>query len=135
MFKKPQGRPFTFLGTMRLTEDFKKIRKIFSSCWYCRREYLTLLSPFAVFEPVFYGADLGRSRLVPHLNENTGSSPCCTGVCSTNQLLAHGYQTSSVHCCIHWLCWFQMLENLILHNDEQHCSCILFLVSGVPVEK
>ena len=28
------------------------------------RKYLTLSSPFAIFEPYTYGADLGRSRLV-----------------------------------------------------------------------
>ena len=39
----------------------------FSSCGYCRREYLTLWSPFAILS-LRYGADLGRSRLVTSLN-------------------------------------------------------------------
>ena len=41
---------------MRLTGDQKNLKKIdffsiFSSCGYCRREYLILWSPFAIFEP------------------------------------------------------------------------------------
>ena len=50
--------PSTIFGIMRLTGDKKKFRqkfqesfKIFSSCGYRRREYLTLGSPFAIFEP------------------------------------------------------------------------------------
>ena len=50
MFKNSQMPPFTFVGTMRLTEGQKKFKKnfkkkiffsIFSSRGFCRREYLT----------------------------------------------------------------------------------------------
>ena len=50
MFKNSQMPPFTFVGTMRLTEDQKKFKKfpkkvyffsIFSSRVFCKREYLT----------------------------------------------------------------------------------------------
>ena len=57
--------PFTFFGTMRLTGDFKKIRKneflrafVVSSC---RK------SGFRVLLSLRYGADLGRSRLIAPL--------------------------------------------------------------------
>ena len=41
--KTPKVPPFTFFGTMRLTEDQKKsdFFSFFSSRGYCRREYLT----------------------------------------------------------------------------------------------
>ena len=63
MFKNSQMSLFTFVGTMRLTEDqnkFYKNRKnfsffsIFSSRGFCRREYLTHWSPFAIFEPLIW---------------------------------------------------------------------------------
>ena len=58
--KTPRVPPFTCFGTMRLTGNQKKSKKKlkiriffpnFSSSGYCRREYLTLWSPFAIFEP------------------------------------------------------------------------------------
>ena len=70
--KLPKG-PFTFFGTMRFTGDHKKFRKkvpdffpIFSSCGYCRREYLTF-EVLLLFLSLRYGADLGRSRIVGFL--------------------------------------------------------------------
>ena len=58
--KPPKGPLLQFFGTVRLTRDQKISRKKFkvfgffinfSSRGYCRREYLTLWSPFAIFEP------------------------------------------------------------------------------------
>ena len=43
----------------------KQFRKIFSSCGYCRREYLAWhFEVILLFLSLRYGADLGRSRLV-----------------------------------------------------------------------
>ena len=56
----PKGPPFTFFRHYATYRRPKKIRtkisktdffSIFSSRGYCRREYLTLVSPFGIFEP------------------------------------------------------------------------------------
>ena len=53
--QKFQRAPLTFFGTMRLTGDFKKIqkkfRKFFPHAGTVEENTLTLLSPFAIFEP------------------------------------------------------------------------------------
>ena len=74
MFKKSQRvPPFTFFGTMRLTGDFKKNSKENSEKIF--PQFLVFLRAFVVSScrksgsrvllSLRYGADLGRSRLVP----------------------------------------------------------------------
>ena len=70
--KIPKPPPFTFFVTMRLTGNFKKIRKkirIFFSYFSFLRAFVVSSCRksgfrFRVFLSLRYGADLGRSRLV-----------------------------------------------------------------------
>ena len=43
--KNPKGPLFTFIGT------YRRLQKLFSSFGYYRKEYLTLWSPFDIYEP------------------------------------------------------------------------------------
>ena len=44
----------TYRGPKKNFEKRSIFFSIFSSCGYCRREYLTLWSPFAIFEPLIW---------------------------------------------------------------------------------
>ena len=62
-----KGPPFTFFGTMRLTGDFKKIRKKTVGVFFHSdtvEENTRHFDVLLLFLILRYGADFGRSRLV-----------------------------------------------------------------------